>query len=274
VFPFPSTFVDGGNAERGTANGERRSDPEPEPEPELDPELGTGNHEPEPGNQEPGTGNQEPGYRLLLMLPAAYQMPAAVLLLLGGAVACFFGYRLFRSVLAFAGFVVGGFAASSVFGVSDTGPMLVAFLVGGLVGAGVLLAGYFLGVALVGAGLGAAAAHLLFAATDRDPHFLVLVFFTIVGAAGAMYLQRYFIIVGTGFGGAWTLLVGAMALAGNPGAVAAAAGDVWVFYPFNPAPGQRWLPLAWIVLGLVGTGVQLGWTGGERGRIVRRTKKS
>lgn len=209
------------------------------------------------------------------MLPSAYQMPAALLLVLGGAVACFFGYRLFRTVLAFAGFVVGGFAASSVFGVSDTGPMLVAFLVGGLAGAGIMMAAYFLGVALVGAALGAAAAHLLFAAADRDPHFLVLVFLTIVGAAGAMYLQRYFIIVGTAFGGAWTLLVGALALAVNGGPTSAAAGgDVWVLYPFNPAPEQGWLPLAWIVLGLAGTAVQTAWTGGERGRIVRRAKKS
>lgn len=209
------------------------------------------------------------------MLPAIYQLPAALLLLLGGAVACFFGYRLFRTVLAFAGFIIGGFAASSVFGVSDTMPMLVAFVVGGLVGAGVLVAAYFLGVALVGAGLGAAAAHLLFAASDRDPHFLVLVFLTIVGAAGAMYLQRYFLIVGTGFGGAWTLIVGAMALAGSQESGAAIPpGDVWVLYPFDPAPGQRWLPLAWIVLGALGTAVQLGWTGGEKGRIVRRRKKS
>ena len=209
------------------------------------------------------------------MLPAIYQLPAALLLLLGGAVACFFGYRLFRTVLAFAGFIIGGFAASSVFGVSDTMPMLVAFVVGGLVGAGVLVAAYFLGVALVGAGLGAAAAHLLFAASDRDPHFLVLVFLTIVGAAGAMYLQRYFLIVGTGFGGAWTLIVGAMALAGSQESCAAIPpGDVWVLYPFDPAPGQRWLPLAWIVLGALGTAVQLGWTGGEKGRIVRRRKKS
>jgi hypothetical protein len=209
------------------------------------------------------------------MLPATYQMPAAVVLLIGGVVACFFGYRLFRIVLAFAGFVLGGFVASSVFGMSDTGPMVIAFLVGGLVGAGILIAAYFVGVALVGAGLGAAAANLAFAATDQDPHFLVLVLFTIVGAAGAMYLQRYFIIVGTAFGGAWTLIVGVMALVGNPTALAAAAaGDVWVAYPMNPAPGQSWVPLAWIVLGLVGTGVQLGWTGGERGRVVRRKKKS
>jgi hypothetical protein len=89
-----------------------------------------------------------------------------------------------------------------------------------------------------------------------------------------MYLQRYFIIVGTGFGGAWTLIVGAMALAGDRTALAAAAGDVWVVYPLDPAPGREWVPMAWIVFGLIGTGVQLGWTGGEKGRVGRRRKKS
>jgi len=67
---------------------------------------------------------------------------------------------------------------------------------------------------------------------------LVVVFFSVAGAAAAMYLQRYFIIVGTAFGGAWTMIVGAMALIGDRAAMtAAASGDVWVAYPLNPAPG-------------------------------------
>jgi len=209
------------------------------------------------------------------MLPATYQLPAAIVLLVGGIVATFFGYRLFRIVLAFAGFMLGGFAASSIFGMSDTMSMVVAFVVGGLVGAAILIAAYFVGVALIGAGLGAFVANLAFAAGDRDPHFLVVVFFSIAGAAAAMYLQRYFIIVGTGFGGAWTMIVGAMALVGDRTALAAAAaGDVWVAYPMNPAPGQRWVPIAWLALGAIGTGVQLGITGGEKGRVVRRRKKT
>jgi hypothetical protein len=209
------------------------------------------------------------------MLPATYQLPAAIVLLIGGLVACFFGYRLFRIVLAFSGFVIGALVASSVFGVSDTWAMLIAALVGGLIGAGVLLAAYVVGVALTGAALGAVAANLLFAATGQDPHFLVLVLLTLLGAAAAMYLQRYFIIVGTAFGGAWTVIVGAMALFGNPTAIgAAAAGNVWVAYPLDPAPGRGWVPVVWIVLGLIGATVQLGWTGGERGRVVRRKKKS
>ncbi|HVG53041.1 MAG TPA: DUF4203 domain-containing protein [Vicinamibacterales bacterium] len=209
------------------------------------------------------------------MLPATYQLPAAIVLLIGGIVACFFGYRLFRIVLAFAGFALGALLASSVVAASDTWAMLIAAVVGGLIGAGVLLAAYFVGVALTGAALGAVAANLMFAATGQDPHYMVLILLTLLGAAAAMYLQRYFIIVGTAFGGAWTVIVGAMALLGNPTAIsAAAAGNVWVAYPLDPAPGQRWVPVAWIVLGLIGATVQLGWTGGERGRVVRRKKKT
>ena len=210
------------------------------------------------------------------MLPSAYQLPAALVLLLGGIVSCFFGYRLFRIVLAIFGFIIGALIPSSFLPMSSgTWTMLAVALVGGLLGAGVLFAAYFVGVALVGAGLGAVAANLMFAATGQDPHFLVLVLMTLLGAAGAMYLQRYFIIVGTSFGGAWTLIVGAAALFGDSTALAAAAAnDVWVAYPLNPAPGRAWVKLAWIVLGLIGTAVQLGWTGGERGRVVRRKKKS
>jgi len=202
-------------------------------------------------------------------------MPAALLLLVGGAIACFAGHRLFRVVLAIFGFVVGALAASSLFGASDTGPMLIAALIGGLLGAGVLIAAYFVGVALVGAGLGALVANLAFSAGDADPGVLVVVVCAIVGAAAAMYLQRYFIIVGTGFGGAWTLIVGAMALIGDRTAMAAAAaGDVWVAYPLDPAPGRRWVPIVWVILGLIGVTVQLGWTGGESGRVVRKRRKS
>jgi len=209
------------------------------------------------------------------VLPAQYQLPAAFVLVLGGCVACFFGYRLFRIVLAIFGFIIGALLASSVMGTSDTGPMIAAAIAGGLLGAGVLFAAYFVGIAMVGAGLGAVVANLGFAAGERDPHFLVVVFAAVVGAVAAIYLQRYVIIVGTAFGGAWTLIVGAMALVGDRAALAAAAsGDVWVAYPLDPAPGRRWVPIAWIALGLVGVGVQMGWTGGEKGRVHRKRRKS
>ena len=208
------------------------------------------------------------------MLPASYQLPAAALLLLGGIISCFFGYRLFRTVLAIFGFIVGGMLASSLFGVSNTTMMLVAWVVGGLAGASVLIFAYFLGVALAGASIGAAVANLMFSIGNRDPRVLVVVLCSVAGAIAAMYLQRYFIIVFTAFGGAWTMIVGAMALVGNRAALrAAASGDVWVAYPLNPAPGQRGVVIVWIALSLIGAAVQLGITGGEKGRVVKRKRK-
>jgi hypothetical protein len=208
------------------------------------------------------------------MLPASYQLPAAAMLLAGGVISCFFGYRLFRTVLAIFGFVLGGMLASSVFGVSNTTMMLVAWVLGGLVGAFILIFAYFLGVALAGAAIGAALANVMFSIGNRDPRALVIILCSIAGAIASMYLQRYFIIVFTAFGGAWTMIVGAMALVGDRTALkAASSGDVWVAYPLNPAPGQRWVPIVWIALSLIGAGVQVGITGGEKGRVVKRRKK-
>jgi hypothetical protein len=208
------------------------------------------------------------------MIPAAYQMPAAALLLLGGIISCFFGYRLFRTVLAIFGFIVGGMLASSIFGVSNTTLMLVAWIVGGAIGAFILIFAYFLGVALAGAAIGAAVANLMFSIGNRDPRVLVVIACSVAGAIAAMYLQRYFIIVFTAFGGAWTMIVGAMALVGDRQALrAAAAGDVWVAYPLDPAPGQRWVVVVWILLSLIGAAVQLGVTGGEKGRVGKRRRK-
>jgi len=208
------------------------------------------------------------------MIPASYQMPAAALLLLGGIVSCFFGYRLFRAVLAIFGFIVGGMLASSIFGVSNTTMMFLAWFVGGLVGASILVFAYFLGVALAGASIGATAANLFFTAGNRDPRVLVVILCSVAGAIASMYLQRYFIIVFTAFGGAWTMIVGAMGIVGDPAALrAAATGDVWVAYPLNPAPGQQWVVVVWIVLSVIGAFVQQGITGGEKGRVVKRRRK-
>jgi hypothetical protein len=209
------------------------------------------------------------------MLPIAFRVPAAAFFVAAGALATFAGYRLFRVVLGIYGFVLGALAASAIVGGEASGYLILAAILGGVIGALILIGAYFMGVALVGAGLGALAVNFIWAQLAREPHVLIVIAAAVIGALAALALQRYVIIVGTAFGGAWTLIVGLMALLGNPSAMsAAAAGNVWVAYPLSPAPGQRWVPVAWIVLGLIGTTVQLGWTGGERGRVVRRKKKS
>jgi hypothetical protein len=102
----------------------------------------------------------------------------------------------------------------------------------------------------------------------------VVILFCVAGAVAATWLQRYVIIFATAFTGAWTMLLGGMAVMGNAGPLrAAAAGDIWVAYPFNPAPGMRWIPWAWVAAGAFGALVQMRWTGGERGRVGKANKK-
>ena len=192
------------------------------------------------------------------MLPVTLQIPAAVILLAGGLVSCFAGYRLFRVVLSIYGFILGALLATSIVGAGSTATLLIWALVGGLAGAVILNLAYFLGVALVGASIGALLATMLFGRGGADPHTLVVVLFAIAGAVAASMLQRYVIVAGTAFGGAWTALVGAMALVGDKAAAkAASVNDVWVVYPLDPAPGRKWVPIVWLILGVAGLVVQL-----------------
>lgn len=191
------------------------------------------------------------------MLPASYQAPAALVLLAGGALACFAGYRVFRIVLGIYGFIIGALLTTSLMGAEQTAWTLLAAIGGGLAGALVLVLAYFFGVALLGAGLGAFASHLVAAAFDREPHVFVVALFAISGGLAALALQRYVIIGATGFAGAWTAIVGAFALSGSRVAAESARPDVWTPYPLDPAPGQTWVILVWILLALAGVAVQL-----------------
>ena len=199
------------------------------------------------------------------MLPQAYELPAALFLLLGGAVSCFAGYRLFKIVLAIYGFILGAGLASSAMGASNTAGMVIAAFVGGIVGALILVFAYFIGIALVGAGLGALIAHVGWGYVRiGDPPAVAVIVLAILGAMGAMLLQRYVIIVATAFGGAWTMILGGLAVTGDRVAGRAAHTEsVWILYP-TMASGAGWVPLAWIALGLVGTAVQLGVTGRKK----------
>ena len=197
------------------------------------------------------------------MLPASFQTPAALVLLAGGIVACFAGYRFFRIVLGIFGFILGALFASSAMGTEHTTWMILAALAGGVVGSLILIAAYFVGVALLGAGIGALVASLIWASLGREPGALVVILFSIAGALGALALQRYVIIGATAFLGAWTIIVGALALMGRHVTIdTAARNNVWLAYPMNPAPGQYWILFAWIVLGALGVVVQLMLPGG------------
>ena len=197
------------------------------------------------------------------MLPASFQAPAAIILVLGGLLACFAGYRVFRVVLGIYGFILGALVASSAMGADQTWHMVAAAIVGGLIGAVVLILAYFVGVALIGGALGALVVNLVWAAFGREPGLIVVIIFAVLGALGALALQRYVIIVATAYGGAQTAVVGAAALLARR-TVDVASHSVYRVYPIDPMPGTRLDLLAWLVLGTLGLIVQLKLKGKGR----------
>ncbi len=192
------------------------------------------------------------------MLPTAYVTPAAVVFVIGGVLACFAGYRLFRLVLGINGFIIGALLTTSAMGASSMWTLAVAAIVGGLVGAVLMVAAYFVGVAIVGAGVGAMAVHLLWTPFHVDPPWYVVIVAAVLGALGALAMTRYMIIVGTAFGGSWMIIVGTLALLGNKAAMQAAnEGSVWLVYPLDPAPGQWKVWVLWFALAIVGAVTQV-----------------
>jgi len=199
------------------------------------------------------------------MLPQAYGVPASVVLVLGGALACFAGYRLFRLVLAIYGFILGAMLASSIVGAGNNLAMIGAAILGGVAGSVVLVMAYFLGIALLGAGLGALIGHVTWTwFASGDPPTFVVVIAALCGAGGAMLLQRYVIIASTAFSGAWTIVVGMTNILAARGITkGASATEVWILYPTS-VPDGRWVPYAWLALGLAGLTVQLALTGNKK----------
>ena len=202
------------------------------------------------------------------VIPQSYQLPMLGLMVLSGLIAWAAGYRLFRLVLTLNGFIFGAWVASSMFGAGDKTLLVFAALGGGAAGALIMFFGYFVGVALVGAGIGALAVHMFWNRLGSDPRPVVVILAAVAGAASAMALQRYVIIIATAFAGAWTLLLSGLPLVdrgqritGNP--------EIWVLYPLDPSPGRRWVLAAWAALGLIGVLVQLRFTGRGRPRVTR-----
>ena len=182
---------------------------------------------------------------------------------------CFAGQRLFRPVLGIYGFVIGAMVASSIVGVNSPTGMLIAAGVGGFLGAVVLVLAWFVGVSLVGAGIGVLVAHAVWSQVGTgDPPAMAIVGVAVAGAIGAMFVQKYVIVIGTAFMGAWTIVLAAVNFvpAVKPALTRGQSEtEVWIFYPTSGG-GHSWVPIAWIALGLIGAAVQLSTTSGKKRR--------
>ncbi|MEJ2289581.1 MAG: DUF4203 domain-containing protein [Deinococcales bacterium] len=192
---------------------------------------------------------------------------AALLQLLVGLAVTFFGFRLFRALLAVAGFAAGASFAVSLTsgGALPAGTWLLALALG-LLGALVLWALFRIGALLAGAALGLAVAGGVAASlppgTNVQWDWLLLLVGLVLGAVLAWRLQRPLIIVVTALVGAWASMVGlAMALGRvtPTQAVPAALGtDLWTLGPAQAwqGEGRVWL-LGTLALAVLGVAFQV-----------------
>jgi len=155
--------------------------------------------------------------------------------ILGGAVMCFFGIRLFRVVLCMAGLVLGA-AVAAYFAVYYTVPadqvppptyaglmlaielapnqtvLLVWTVAGGLAGALLSIFLHHAGVFVLGAWLGKMLAEVTTAGTSRASHLMVLAILVLIGGVLALVMRKTIIIVSTALNGACALMFGIYAL--------------------------------------------------------------
>jgi len=195
-------------------------------------------------------------------MPDSLQLPAGGLLIVIGLVACFAGYRLFRAVLTVYGFLVGAVFASTLVPHGDAITVLVAMLVGGALGAALLFAVYFAGVVIVGAGAGVVVAQAVWQAwRGADAGLTVMVFGAAIGAALAAAWQRYVVILSTAFVGARTAVAGFLAFLAGSAPSPPALHPTLIAQPLGtPSVSRQSAFLAWLVLGAIGTIVQLSST--------------
>lgn len=188
------------------------------------------------------------------MESVSLQFPVAVILLGGGLVAGFAGYPLLRPLLALYGFIGGVIVTPTFTDQLEGWWFIAATLAGGLAGAAAALAVYLATVALLGAGV---AAFLVQLAVEDDPRVWLVVAACVLGALTSLLVRRYVVILATAFTGGWTTLVGGLALSRHEAATAATAGDVSGLFPLVPLAGQEAFAWGWLVLGLLGSVVQL-----------------
>lgn len=132
------------------------------------------------------------------------------LCVLFGALQCFFGYRIFKFILGFTGFLIGGVLAGAI-GYSFSQEEAFAFLAGlfgGFIGASLMVMLYYVGIFLIGALLGGFLGTVLYAVAENTPEPAILLILAVIAGVIALISQKFMIIVSTGFGGAWLVVTG------------------------------------------------------------------
>jgi len=173
-----------------------------------------------------------------------------IALLGAGFIVCFFGYRLLRLTLGIAGFGVGLALGLAIAGLVPHASQVLTIVVGvvcGVLGALAAALLYKLGVFLLGAGAGALVAGVVIVATGTHYPLLIRAISAIVGGILTLLLERPLVSVLSAFAGSWGVVVGGFRLLGWYHAASA----------HKPPTHYGMMVACWLVLALIGAGVQL-----------------
>ncbi|MCX7012224.1 MAG: TMEM198/TM7SF3 family protein [Candidatus Sumerlaeota bacterium] len=170
-----------------------------------------------------------------------------------GVVQCFFGYRVFKLVLALVGFLLGGTLAGACgYALSDgeAAIAVIAGVIGGAIGSALMVALFFVGVFVMGALLGYVLGMVLSGVGGSSPEPAVLLSLAVIGGIVAIIFQKLMIILTTSFGGSWMVVTGIAYFIGR----------------FNPVDPRGLLQsvgtelyaiiLCWLALGIAGLVLQ------------------
>jgi hypothetical protein len=169
-----------------------------------------------------------------------------------GAIQCFFGYRAFKFLLVLVGFVLGYVLVFEiVFALMQhkTAAFFIG-LVGGVVSGALITGAYLLGVFLVGVIFGSALALHLYTLSAQHPEPAMLFIFAALGGLLALFFQKLTIVAATAFGGAWVVVTGVawyLTRAIDPTNLA----SVEKFFRAGGAPAYA-IVVCWVVLGAAG----------------------
>lgn len=199
-------------------------------------------------------------------------VPAAIILLGGGFLICFLGYRLLRALLALYGCIAGVVTATLFVGEFELWFAIVITITAGLAGAVLAVVAYLAGVAVFGAALGVMLLNLAWRPGD-DPNVWLVLAACLVGALITLAIRRYVLIFATAFGGALTVIVGGLALTGNAAAVAATSGDLQSLPPVADLRSNMEFVVGWSALGTLAVLVQLRDGGRRKLRRERNVDK-
>ena len=141
---------------------------------------------------------------------------AAGLAILAGAMNCFFGYRIFRLLLAMWGLILGA-VAGVMLGMMDGRVVwiVVGGILGGVVGIFLMLLLYYVAIFLLGAYVGALGGVVLSAWLRFAPPNWMSAVGALAGGILAIFFQKMLIILGTAFVGAANVAWGIFTLAGR-----------------------------------------------------------